>query len=183
MPFMSQKVRVFHIMLFDVKVKGLGSVEKLAAKVASKLLVGKLNVTLEVGPRTKLFIAAFTTTVVSIVVEANRSRKAVGYRHAGRWHRGIGCRIGTAVGFSKVRVESALDIKLAGTRGADKLLSKSVALGNMSSELGVASKRRIATFIGTLDGGNVGAFVAVEMLVCIKPFSAVRTVQGLFNRM
>lgn len=53
----------------------------------------------------------------------------------------------------------------------------------MSSELGVASKGRIATFVGTLDGGNMGAFVAVEMLVCIKPFSTVRTVQGLFNRM
>jgi len=127
-PFVRQQMGVFHVMLLDVEVEGLGSVEKLAAKVASKLLVGKLDVTLEVGPRTELFVATFTTTVVSVVVEADGSRKPAGDGYAGRRHRSVGGRAGTTVRFGKVGVESALDIKLAGTRGADKLLSKSVAL-------------------------------------------------------
>lgn len=52
----------------------------------------------------------------------------------------------------------------------------------MSSKLGVASKGRVATFVGTLDRRDVSTFMAVEMLVCIKPFAAVGTVQGLFHR-
>lgn len=71
-PLMSQQVRVFHVMLFDMSVQNLGSVEELAAEVATKLFVGKLDVALKVGPRTKLFVAALTTTVIGIVVETNR---------------------------------------------------------------------------------------------------------------
>lgn len=149
-----------------VQIQQVFANKKLAAQITNMTFVNILHVALVISPLPKLFSTTVAYAVENCVAKTRRR---------------MARRVSVALG--DVSFQTALDIKLPRTRRAHKLFSHGMAFRDVFSQLRVTSKRGRAIVIGAFDRRDVGALMAIEVLVGVEPLSAVGAVERLLCRM